>query len=366
MLFHSSIRKELARTFGATLLILVTVVMTTTVIRTLSEATRGVFNPSDVMVIMGYSVFSQLPVILSFSLFFAVVSVLTRMYRDSEMVIWLGGGKGIASLLRPLLRFAWPIFVLILALALVVLPWAFGRIEDLRDQFQKRSDIARVEPGQFQESASGDKVFFIDKDSSNKEQGVNVFLVTREALTETITSADKGTVQVVDGIKMLVLENGQRLELYKDNKESQLTSFTRYVVKIGFEEPTARAFAPASTLSSLELLASSDPRYHGELVWRMGFFLAAVNVVFLGLAVSGFNPRVGRVSNLVFAFLAFLVYFNFLALGKNWVETGKMSALMQLSSLHGGVFLFSILWLTIRHNHWSPRLPQGLRVRSTS
>ena len=347
MLFHSSIRKELARTFGATLLILVTVVMTTTVIRTLSEATRGVFNPSDVMLIMGYSVFSQLPVILSFSLFFAVVSVLTRMYRDSEMVIWLGGGRGIASLLRPLLRFAWPVFVLILALALVVLPWAFGRIEDLRDQFQKRSDIARVEPGQFQESASGDKVFFIDKDSSNKEQGLNVFLVTREANTETITSADRGTVQVVDGIKMLILENGQRLELYKDTKESQLTSFTRYVVKLGFEETTVRAFAPASTLSSLELLASSDPRYHGELV-------------------SGFNPRVGRVSNLAFAFLAFLVYFNFLALGKNWVETGKMSAWMQLGSLHGGVFLFSILWLTIRHNHWSLRLPQGLRVRSAS
>ena len=78
MLFHSSIRKELARSFGATLLVLVAVVMTTTVIRTLSEATRGVFNPSDVMLIMGYSVFSQLPVILSFSLFFAVVSVLTR------------------------------------------------------------------------------------------------------------------------------------------------------------------------------------------------------------------------------------------------------------------------------------------------
>ena len=63
MLFHSSIRKELARTFSATLVILITVVMTTTVIRTLGEATRGLLNPTDVMLIMGYSVFSQLPVI---------------------------------------------------------------------------------------------------------------------------------------------------------------------------------------------------------------------------------------------------------------------------------------------------------------
>ena len=45
MLFHSSIRKELARSFGATLVVLITVVMTMTLIRTLGEAGRGVFNP---------------------------------------------------------------------------------------------------------------------------------------------------------------------------------------------------------------------------------------------------------------------------------------------------------------------------------
>ena len=357
MLFHSSIRKELARTFGATLVILATIVMTTTVIRTLSEATRGVFNPADVMIIMGFTVLSQLPAILSFSLFFAIISVLTRMYRDSEMVIWLAGGKGIASLLRPLLRFSWPVFVLILVLALVVLPWAFGRIEDLRDQFQKRSDIARVEPGQFQESANGDKVFFIDKDSTNKEQGLNIFLVTREPNSETITSASRGTVQVVDGQKLLVMENGQRLEISKTNQESQLSTFKRYTIKLGAEETSGRAFAPASTLPSLDLLSSSDPRLRGELVWRIGFFLAAINVVFLALAVSGFNPRVGRVRNLAFAFLTYVVYFNFLALGKNWVESGQVSAVALLAYLHGGIFLFSVLWLTIRHNQWSLRLP---------
>ena len=65
MLFHSSIRKELARSFGATLVVLITVVMTMTLIRTLVEAVRGVFNPADVMIVMGYTVLSNMPVILS-------------------------------------------------------------------------------------------------------------------------------------------------------------------------------------------------------------------------------------------------------------------------------------------------------------
>ena len=49
MLFHSSLRKDLARNFGATLVILVTIVMTIILIRTLGQASRGSVNPSEVM-----------------------------------------------------------------------------------------------------------------------------------------------------------------------------------------------------------------------------------------------------------------------------------------------------------------------------
>ena len=53
MLFHSSIRKELARGFGATLVALVTIVMTMMLIRTLSQAAKGAVNPSEVMMVLG-------------------------------------------------------------------------------------------------------------------------------------------------------------------------------------------------------------------------------------------------------------------------------------------------------------------------
>ena len=57
-----------------------------------------------------------------------LLSVLTRMFRDSEMVIWFGSGHGLTSLIKPLFRFAWPILLVITALALLILPWAYGRI----------------------------------------------------------------------------------------------------------------------------------------------------------------------------------------------------------------------------------------------
>jgi len=41
---------------------------------------------------------------------------LSRMYRDSEMVIWFSSGQGLFSLLGPLFRFAWPVLLVIMAL----------------------------------------------------------------------------------------------------------------------------------------------------------------------------------------------------------------------------------------------------------
>jgi lipopolysaccharide export system permease protein len=70
------------------------------------------------------------------------------------------------------------------------------------------------------------------------------------------------------------------------------------------------------------------------------------------------NPRVGRVANLGFAFLLFVVYFNLLVLGKSWVESGRVQFVVFLMQLHGGAALLTVLWLLKRHNNWELRLPR--------
>ena len=79
MLFHSTIRKELARSFGATLVILITVIMTMMLIRTLGQASKGSVNPSDVMMVMGYTLLGQLPTIRGLSLFIDIAGTVLRM-----------------------------------------------------------------------------------------------------------------------------------------------------------------------------------------------------------------------------------------------------------------------------------------------
>ena len=366
MLFHSSIRKELARSFGATLVVLVTVVMTMTLIRTLGEAGRGVFNPADVMIIMGYTVLSDMPTILSMCLFLAVLTVLTRMFRDSEMVIWFGSGRGLTSLIKPLFRFAWPILVVITALAFLILPWAFSRIEDMRDRYEKRGDISRIEPGQFQESANGERVFFIEKDTNGTQAGNNVFIAQHKDNKDSITSARSGRVEITNGEKFLVLENGQRLEKVTSKPDLTVATFKTYGAKVDADDQSARSFVPSRAKSTLELLQSPTNAHLAEISWRAGLALAAVNFVVIALATAGVNPRVGRTANLGFAFMAFIVYFNLLILGKSWVETGQVQFGVYLVALHGGALALALLWLAKRHNNWVMRPSRKAQTPNTT
>ena len=286
----------------------------------------------------------------------AVLSGLTRIYRDSEMVIWFGSGRGLASLLPPLFRFAWPILVLILALAFFILPWAFGRIEDLRDRYEKRGDIARIEPGQFQESANGDRVFFIEKDSKGQQTGNNVFIATKELGKETITSATSGHIEVIGDDKFLILEKGQRLERTPGKADMTISMFERYGARVGADDRSQRDYAPVHAASTMELIKNPTNTNLAELSWRVGLTLAAMNFLVIGLASAGANPRAGKAGNLGFAFLTFVVYFNLLVLGKSWIQSGQLAFGNYLLVLHGGALVLGLLWLTKRHFNWAPRI----------
>jgi lipopolysaccharide export system permease protein len=354
MLFHSSIRKELARSFGATLVVLGTVVMTMMLIRTLALASRGSVNPSDVLMVLAYTMLGHLPTLLTLSLFIASVGTLSRMYRDSEMVIWFASGRGLVGLLAPLLRFAWPVLLGIALLALFVWPWSNQQVQDLKDRFEKRGDIERIAPGQFQESASGTRVFFVDKDAADARVGNNVFIAATERGKEAMTSARSAHLETRGDDRFLLLGNGQRLER-TTGEGLKISEFAEYGTRVSDAGLAAPEEIPVKSRSTLDLILNPTPAHQGELAWRLGLALAALNFVVIAVTVSSVNPRAGRSGNLLFALFAFVVYYNLLNLGQSWITGGKLAFAPFFLALHGGILALGLLWLTKRHNNWSLR-----------
>lgn len=355
MLFHSSIRKELAHSFAATLLVLFTIVVTMMLIRTLSLATAGSVDPKEVMLVLGYTVLGRFHIILTMALFIAVVSVLSRMHRDSEMVIWMGSGRGLAGMVSPVLRFAWPVLLSMVALVVMAWPWANKQTADLRDRFQQRSDLQRVQPGQFQVNASGNRVFFIDKDTANGTTGRNVFVSSVEPRGESTVSAQAATISSAGPQQVLVLKKGQRLETTPDLQNVKVSEFDEYMAVISEKLLALPDDGAMKTRSTLELIRNPSLPAQGELAWRAGLVLCAFNLLLVGLAVAAGNPRAGKSGNIAFATFAFLFYFNMLNIGETWVGHGKVSALVWMLSLHGSVFAFAVLWLFKRHENISVR-----------
>ena len=358
MLFQSSIRKELARSFGATLVVLVTVVMTIVLIRTLGQASRGSVNPQDVMLFMAYSAMGRLPTILTLSLFIAIVSTLTRMYRDSEMVVWFTSGQGLAGFLRPVFQFAWPVLLVITLTALFAWPWANQQTRDMQNRYQRRGDLDRIAPGQFQESSSGNRVFFIDRDAGTAQSSNNVFIATNDKGKTSVITAHSGRVERKDDTQFLMLSDGQRLENVIGQSALRISEFEEYGVKTGNADVFGEGIQEASLLTTRALIKDPTRGNLGELAWRLGLALAAVNLVILALALPSVNPRGGRSGNLIFVVLAFMVYNNLLNLGQNWVFVGLISFGGLLLALHGGVLLLALAWLLKRHKHWTLRLRQ--------
>ncbi|MFD0667331.1 LPS export ABC transporter permease LptF [Ramlibacter sp. MAHUQ-53] len=358
MLFHSSLRKELARSFGATLVVLVTIVMTMTLIRTLSQASKGSVNPQEVMMVMGYTVLGYLAPILTLSLFISIVGTLSRMYRDSEMVIWFAAGRGIGALLRPLLRFSWPVVAVVAILALVMWPWANQQTRELKDRYGSRGDLERVAPGQFQESARGNRVFFLDKDTPDNKSGKNVFIATNENGRETVTSARTGRVVVQGDSQFLLLSNGQRIERSSERTDLKVTDFEELGNRVGEGGLSPRIELPANTRSTLTLLAEPTSANRAELAWRLGLVIATLNFVVIAITVSSANPRAARSGNLLFALFAFVLYYNMLNIGQSWISSGRAGFATFMLALHGGVLAVALLWLAKQHHNWRvwPRL----------
>jgi len=354
MLFHSSIRKELARSFGATLIVLVTIVMTMMLIRTLGQASNGSVNPAEVSLVMGYTMLGHLPTVLTMSLFIASVGTLSRMYLESEMVIWLVSGRGLRALLTPMIRFAWPMLLTVSVLVLLVWPWSNQQITELKERFERRGDLERVSPGQFQESANGLRVFFVDKESVENKQGKNVFISSSERGKQAMTSSKEGHVETIDDDRFLILNVGQRVEQTVGEAEIKVSDFKIYGTRIS-QDVKAAELTPAKATSSLQLLRNPTPGNLGELAWRIGLAIAAFNFLVIALAITSANHRVGRGGNLALALFIFVMYYNFINLGQSWIGAGKVQFVPFLLTLHGGVFALAMGWLALRHNNWSWR-----------
>jgi lipopolysaccharide export system permease protein len=351
MLFDGALRRELSRRFWASWVVIFTIVMTIMLIRTLSLASRGQLDPEEITLAMGYAALGRIATILAVALLVSVVMVLGRMQRESELVVWLANGMGPGHFVRPVLRFATPIVVVILALQWWVWPWSNAQLDQLRNRFEQRGDLQRIEPGRFQSSADGRRVFFIDQSSNTDNVASNVFIASQQGQREAVVSAASGRIERDDQGSSLILDAGQRIERGPDG--SKVLAFDHYHARVT-QETAATSSVGIKSTPSLQLWQNPSPYRMAELTWRLGLAAAAFNFALLALALTRVNPR-GSGNGLLLALLVAVIYINLLSISQGWVATQRMGPWALFGVLHGGLAGLALLAVAWR-SRWRMRM----------
>jgi len=342
-IFGKSLVREFTGTAVAAFLVLLGITVATQLVRFLGLAAGGSITFSGVFALLAFTSFNYLPVLLSLTLFIAVLMSLTRCYGDSEMIVWFSSGLSLTAWIRPVLTFALPIVIVIALLSLLLSPWAITKSEEFKDYMDNRDDVSRVSPGMFRESKQSERVFFVESLNEGENMVANVFVSSTQHGKSGVMVAKRGFLQTVDnGDRFLVLLNGRRYEGVPGTTDYKISEFERYAVRIEARE-TKAATPPAKAMPTLELLRNPNPVYRGELAWRIGLPLSALVLALLAIPLSFVNPRAGRSLNLVLAVLIYMIYNNVLSIAQAWIAQQRIGLPLGLWGVHAMMLLILVV-----------------------
>ncbi|MFC0252805.1 LPS export ABC transporter permease LptF [Massilia consociata] len=359
MIFRRALQRELVSSAGATFTVLFTILVTWTLISVLGKAAGGKVDSGDVLALIGFAILNYLPTILTLTTFISVLAAVTRSYRDSEMVVWFASGMSLRRWIRPVLTFGLPVVALVAALSLFVTPWAAMKRTEFVERFQKREDLKRVAPGQFRESSSADRVFFVERStagatvvqnvfvSSNDQNGGNAVVVAREGVIETDAK----------GGQYLVLTDGRRYQGTPGQADFQSMEFERYSMRVATRMPVLGADTPINALPTAALLAVENQYTRAELLARISAPIVCLVLMLLAIPLGFVNPRAGSSANMILALLIFFTYNNLTKLLENSVKRGKLEFAVAWWPLHlaAALAVLALFAWRLNVNHrWHP------------
>jgi len=358
MIFQRAIRRELLNAVGAVFTALFTIIISVTLIRILGDAAAGKIASSDVLSLLGFASLINLPVLISLSTFIAVLMVVARSYQDSEMVVWFASGVSLVDWVRPVMQVGIPMVILTAVLSFWLTPWSQKLSAEQRERFRNREDISRVSPGKFQESANGQKVFFVEGLSSDTTRVNNVFLSQNQTKESGVALAREGTVRIDEhGDRLLQLYDGRRYDGMPGSPEFRIMDFERYTVIIASNTKELAENKSARVLATADLISDPTPNNLAELLFRISAPVTCLMQMLLAIPLGFVNPRRGRTLNLMIALLLAVTYFNATNIMQAMVAQGKTSFATSWWPLHAAAGILIVLLFFWRNNpnmRWHP------------
>jgi lipopolysaccharide export system permease protein len=234
----------------------------------------------------------------------------------------------------------------------------------LQEEASRSLILAGLEPGRFVELPNNDGVMYVDWMNGDGTKFRKMFIASERAnaaktatLLNVTTAADGELYHDVNGIeRYLGLNDGFRVEGTLGQDNFRLMRYARNDIKLQDNESDLNADAVKRSAPTAALLASDDVAQRAELQWRLAAPISVLVLLLLALPLAKSSPREPRYARLLLALLAWLIYYNCLALGRAWISQGRYSPLFGFwwVQIPTALIALALLWQ-------SQRLPRPRR-----
>ncbi|MCU6498953.1 LPS export ABC transporter permease LptF [Rugamonas sp. A1-17] len=341
----------MASAAGATFTVLFSICVTWTLITVLGMAAGGKVASGDVLALIAFAALNYLPTLVILTSFISVLMVVTRTYRDSEMVVWFASGLSLTRWIAPVLVFGLPLVLVTAGLSFIATPWAKQKSSEYVERFEKREDLQKVSPGQFKESASANRIFFVEGVAGKSAVVQNVFVNTVDEHGTAVIVAREGVVSTgAKGERYLVLKNGRRYQGTPGQSDFQTMEFESYSMRVTNQTQDLEAERNVAAVPIMELLNDATPAGRAELLWRIASPVTCLVLILLAIPLGFVNPRAGSSANLIIAMLIFFSYSNLVKLVEANVKQGKSAFALSWWPLHLIVVLLVVALFAWRLN----------------
>ena len=309
---------------------LFSIVVTIGLVRILNQTAGGRYGTGSILEVVAYTSLINLPALISLALFLAVFMTLNRYWRDSEMFVWFSaGGLSLTSWIRPVLRFALPVILVVAACSVAVSPWSRAQVQAYRDRFAQKEDISKLSSGRFIEAKSGRQVFFLEGVDQEKGKVKTLLMVElKKDGSRSVLVSDRGHIEnKPNGDRYIVLDDGRKYDTKPSGLGASVSDFREYEVRMDSSPSEVGANKKLNAMPIEELVKRTDNRARSELFWRISWPLVALNLALLAIPLSYNNPRSMKYYGQTAAVLIFILYLNALSIFQTWITQGKVGIL---------------------------------------
>jgi len=323
---------------------------------TVQESVEHGIPIKELLPLVGFNMLRDIPLILTLSFFLSIIVALSQLYKNSEAIVMNSIGIGDKSFIRLIQPLVFIVFIVVFFLTIYAVPWAKQQKSITEDETINASEFSFISEGKFESFKGGEIVFYASESTEVNTTGeqnmeeIFIYALNKDKPIIVLADEAKKYIDSESQSTYLRLKNGVRYEGLPGNQNVNVLDFDLYDLEIvsGEVKKNISNFSEIEEKNTIDLLREGGTKANAEIQWRISQPISVLILSIFGVFLGKSSPRTGKGINLIIGIVIFMLYSNALAVAKNAIESGQLSPLIGMWSIHLLLLLFLMIFYQFR------------------